>query len=173
MRRAVGRLQNGAHELGVIALVMPIFLAGLELAAEGFDAAGVVRRDGSQRRLDRIAAAAYLVVLVLLALRARIGSRRAAGLLPALLSSAPVEREEARARLERLGGRPAMRDFADAVADHGWLLLILFAVLATTGWALGFAPNPIWLTIFAGTSMAIDVRWRALVADVSDQLPKD
>lgn len=172
MRRAVGRLHSGAHELGVIALVMPIFLAGLELAAEGFDAAGVVQRDATQRRLDRIAAVVYFALLALLALRARIGAGRAVRLLPALLSVQAADREEARVRLERLGGPPAVRDVADAVADHGWMLLILFAVLATTAWALGAGPNPLWLTIFVGTAVAIDVRWRGLVADVSDQLPK-
>lgn len=174
MRRAVGRLQSGAHELGVVALVMPIFLAGMELATEGFSAASeVMYRAPAQGRLDRIAAVIYFLVLVLLALRARIGSGRAVRLLPALLSDQASGREEARIRLERLGGPRAVRELADAVADHGWMLLILFAVLATTAWALGWAPNPIWLTIFAGTGAAIDVRWRALVADVSDQLPRD
>lgn len=173
MRRAVGRLHTGAHELGVIALVMPVFLAGMELAAEGFDAAGVVQRDASQRRLDRIVGGVYFAVLVVLALRARLGARRAAAMLPALLSESVPEREEARLRLQRLGGPAAVRHLADAVADHGWMLLILFAVLATAAWALGFAPNPLWLTIFVGTAVAIDVRWRGMVADVSDQLPGD
>lgn len=166
-------MQTGAHELGVIALVMPVFLAGLELAAEGFDAAGVVQRDASQRRLDRIVGGGYFLVLVALAVRARIGARRAGLLLPELISAQRAEREDARLRLERIGGPAAVRHLADAVADHGWMLLILFAVLATAAWAMGWAPNPLWLTIFAGTAAAIDVRWRGMVADVSDQLPRD
>lgn len=171
IRRAVGRLITGAHELTVIALVMPVFLIGLELAAEGFSAGGYVERTAEQRPLDRALFVIYAVALWALAVRARLGASRARKLLPDLLSDDGGARGRARARLVRLGGAPVLRRAAEWIATRGCVILILFAIAMVVAWMLLPVPNPLWVTIFGGTAVAIDVRWRALVADAADQLP--
>ncbi|HVM12670.1 MAG TPA: hypothetical protein VM638_09390, partial [Actinomycetota bacterium] len=56
VRAGIARLQNGAHELFIIAAVMPLFLAGLELAATGFSDAGFTLAERGARAafLDRV-----------------------------------------------------------------------------------------------------------------------
>lgn len=171
LRRGVGRLQAGAGELVVIALVMPVFLAGLELATLALVSGGFLERTTTQRTLDLGLFGGYALVLVALAVRARIGAARAVRLLPALLDDDAGVREDARARLLRLAGPEALRRLAERVAERGCLLLVVLGAVAILAAFLLPIPNPFWLTIFAGTAVAMDVRWRALVADVADQLP--
>ena len=131
VRLAVGRLESGARELFTIALVMPIFLAGAEMAAEGFNAAGVLLRDGVQRPLDRIVFVTFSVALFAAALKTRLGARRAAKLLPDALSADPAIRSLARAALLRLAGPRLLRSAASWMAANARKLIVaLIAVVA-------------------------------------------
>ncbi len=170
VRAGIERLKNGAGELAVIALVMPLFLVGLELATAGLSTGGPIERGPRQVMLDRALYVIYGVALLALALRARIGAARARRLLPDLLSSDGDVRAAARERLLRLGGSAKMRALADRVAARGVTMLAAFFVIAGFVWLFLPVPNPVWLTIFAGTIAAMDVRWRALVADAAEQL---
>lgn len=171
-RRAIGRLQNGARELLVIALVMPIFLAGAELAAEGYNASGgALVREDFQRPLDRVVFVAFAVALFALALRARLGAGRAVRLMPDALSDDPAVRETARARLLGLGGPAPVRAAAGWIAGNGGrlVLAIVVAVFCTT---LLPIPSPLWLAVAVVIVVAMDVRWRAMMADAAGQLPR-
>jgi len=175
IRLGVGRLIRGAQELAVIALVMPLFLLGLDLAAEGFSAGGFVERADTERALDRALFAAYAVVVVGLAVRAWLGARRARALLPEALSESPESRARARERILRLGGSPSLRRAAEWVAHRGCLLLIAVMALALGLWLFSAwlpvpIPNPLWMGVFLTTTVGMDVRWRALVADLVDQM---
>ena len=170
IRRGVGRLQNGARELLVIALVMPLFLAGAELAAEGFNASGTILRDGIQRPFDRTVFAVFEALLVLLALRSQIVSARAARVLADALSENPDVRAGARERLVRLAGPAPIRRASDWIAiQRGRLLLAVVFVLIVSS-ALHTMPNPIWLAVLGTIAVAADVRWRAMVADAAGQI---
>ena len=175
VRRAVGRLVSGAGELTAIALVMPLFLAGLELAQEGFVNGGLSDRSPEQTPLDRGMLVVYGVALLLMAVRARLGARAARRILPDATSADPAARERARAALRALAGPAAIRRASEWTAKKGCLLSIgLFVVLGVT-WRVLTAryhpfPNPIWLTIFLATLVAMDVRWRAMIEDAADQL---
>lgn len=172
IRRAVGRLITGANELAVIALVSPVFLLGAFLAAEGFaTTAGHAARGRTQRPLDFALFGGYALVLVALAIRARLGAGRARKILPDALSDDRAVRLEARARMLRLAGPPAVRRAADWIAARGCALVIAFAALAVASWFVLPIPDPVWLVVFVGTAIAMDIRWRALVADVADQMP--
>ena len=170
IRLAIGRLLHGANELFTIALVMPIFLAGAELAAEGFDASGALIREGMQRNFDRASFVGFGLVLFAFALRARIGASRAKALLADALADDPALREKARARLERLGGPPPLRRAQIWIVEQ-WrvLLIVLIAIVAVT--SLLPMPNLVWVAAFLAVGVAMDVRWRAMVADAADQLP--
>lgn len=171
-RRAIGRLENGARELFVIALVMPIFLAGAELAAEGFSASGgVLSREGFQRPFDRSVFVGFALVLFAFALRARIGAGRAVRLMPDALSDDPLVRETARERLLRLGGPAPVRAAAGFVVEH-WGKLVLGVVAAVAVTAILPMPNPLWLAVSLVIATAMDVRWRAMMADAAGQLPR-
>lgn len=170
IRRGVGRLLSGANELSVIALVSPVFLLGVFLAVEGMSAAGDLPRDRMQRNLDLGLFAAYGVALVTLAARAKLGSRRARALLPDALSDDPAVRAAAKARLLRIAGPAPVRRFADWIAARGCLLTIVLALAALAAWLFLRSPDPIWLVVFVGTAVAMDVRWRALVADAAEQM---
>ena len=172
IRLAVGRLVTGASELFTIALVMPIFLAGAELAAEGFNASGALLRDGIQRPLDRSLFVAFALVLFGFALRARIGASRAKKLLPDALADDPAVREKARLRLARLGGPAPLRRAAEWVAEEWRVLLAVLAIVVAVTSLLPI-PNLVWLAVFLSVAVAVDVRWRAMVADVADQLPRE
>lgn len=172
IRRGVGRLITGANELGVIALVSPVFLLGAFLAAEGFaTATRHTARGRAQQPLDFALFGGYAVVLVALALRARLGAGRAKKILPDALSDDHAVRVAARARMLRLAGPAAVRRIADWVATRGCTLVIAFAVIAVAAWFFLPIPDPVWLVVFVGTAVAMDIRWRALVADVADQMP--
>ena len=173
IRRAVGRLITGANELGVIAIVSPVFLAGLALAAEGMHNAGfLMQRGARQRPLDLLLFGGYALALMALALRARLGARHAVKLLPDAISDDAPKRAAARDRLLRLGGPAPIRRLADRIAEAGCVLFLVFAAVCVALWLFLPTPDPLWLAIFAGTAVAIDVRWRALVADVADQIPR-
>lgn len=171
IRRGVGRLINGANELGVIALVSPVFLLGAFLAAQGFANVGTLSRTRAQRPLDYALFGGYALALFALAIRARLGAARARKLLPDALSNEPAARASAKARMLRLAGPAPVRRAADWIATRGCLLIAVFAVLAVVAWLFLPVPDPIWLVVFVGTAVAMDVRWRALVADVADQMP--
>jgi len=172
IRRGVGRLITGANELGVIALVSPVFLLGAFLAAEGFaTATSHSARGRSQRPMDFALFGGYAVVLIALAIRARLGAARAKKLLPEALSDEHRVRVAARERMLRLAGPPAIRRVADWIATRGCTLVIAFAAIAVASWFFLPVPDPVWLVVFVGTSIAMDIRWRALVADVADQMP--
>lgn len=171
IRRAVGRLLIGANELTVIAFVSPVFLLGAYLAAQGFANVGNLSRERVQSPLDFVLFGGYAVALIALAFRARRGAARARRLLPDALSSDPGTRAAARARMLRLAGPAPVRRAADWIAQRGCLLVIVFAVVTIVAWIFLPVPDPIWLVVFVGTAVAMDVRWRALVADVADQMP--
>lgn len=171
IRRGVGRLINGANELAVIALVSPAFLLGAFLAAEGFARAGHTSRNAGQRPLDFALFGGYGVVLVALAIRARLGAGRARKLLPDALSDDRNVRRVAREKILRLAGPPFVRQLSDWIASKGCLLVMLFAIAAIAAWYVLPVPDPVWLVVFVGTAIAMDVRWRALVVDVADQMP--
>lgn len=170
IRRGVGRLISGANELAVIALVSPVFLLGVLLAVEGASAAKGVPRDRLQRGLDLGLFVAYGVTLIALAIRARWGASRARKILPDALSDDRGVRAAAKERLLRIAGPAPVRRLADRVAARGCLLTIVLALGAVVGWIFLRTPDPIWLVVFVGTAVAIDVRWRALVADAADQM---
>ena len=171
IRRGVGRLITGANELAVIALVSPAFLLGAFLAAEGFARAGHTSRNAGQRPLDFALFGGYGLVLVALAIRARLGAGRARKLLPDALSDDRDVRAAARVKILRLAGPPAVRRASDWIAGKGCLLVAVFAMVSVAAWYVLPVPDPVWLVVFVGTAIAMDVRWRALVADVADQMP--
>lgn len=171
-RRAVGRLQNGARELLVIALVMPIFLAGAELAAEGYSASGgVLAREDLQRPLDRVVFVAFGLALFALALRARLGAGSAVRLMSDALSDDPAVRETARARLLGLGGPALVRAAAGWIVENGGRL-VLAVVVAVLGTTLLPIPSPLWLAVAIVIVVAMDVRWREMMADAAGQIPR-
>lgn len=171
IRRGVGRLITGANELGVIALVSPVFLLGAFLAAQGFAAANTAARARAQRPLDYALFGGYAVALLALAVRARLGAGHARKILPDALSDDPAVRTQARARMLRLAGPAFVRRTADWIATRGCTLMIAFAAIAVAAWLFLPVPDPVWLVVFVGTSIGMDIRWRALVADVADQMP--
>ena len=170
IRRGVGRLITGANELAVIALVSPVFLLGAFLAAQGFANFGSATRMGAGW-LDYGLFGGYAVVLVLLAIRARVVAGRARRILPDALSDDHAVRIDARARMLRLAGPPVARRIADWIATRGCTLGIAFAAVAIASWFFLPIPDPVWLVVFVGTAIAMDIRWRALVVDVADQMP--
>lgn len=173
VRAGIARLKNGAGELAIVAVVMPLFLAGLELAAAGFAAGGftMAERGPREASLDRALYVVYFVALVSLAVRARIAAARASRLLPELLAADEGTRLGARERLLRLAGNAKLRAFYGRItAERAVTLLLAFFVVAAFAWIFVPTPNPVWLTIFAGTVIAIDARWRGLVADAADQV---
>lgn len=178
IRLAVGRLKNGAGELTAVALITPIFLAGVELAAQGFSSAArqgqvseTLIRDATQTSFEHVLFVAFFLGCVALALRARVGASRATKLLPDALAPDLAVREAARARLLRLAGPAPMRAAAEWVAAK-WrmLLLVLVAIVVVANFLP--VPNPVWLAVFLAILAGVDVRWRAMVADVADQLPR-
>ena len=173
IRRGVGRLITGANELGVIAIVSPLFLGGLALAAEGMHNAGFLMQRGTrQRPLDFLLFGIYALALVALAIRARFGARRAIALLPDAIADDAARRAEARERILLIAGPAPVRHFADRVANAGCVLFLVFTAVCVALWLFLPTPDPLWLAIFAGTAVAMDVRWRALVADVAEQIPR-